>query len=147
MHAPTLLAVALLVCAPAGAAAQRSITPDSVLRSVPDSRWMHVGAGERYDVYVDRRSLAAGARRTAWVMHEFHQAQDARSGRYDRVRARVEYDCPGRRSRLRAMIQYLDGEVVASADWDEGESEWTEVVPESVGEMTMDAVCGYQPRP
>jgi hypothetical protein len=51
----------------------------------------------------------------------------------------AEYDCKGFRWRLRSIIEYtIFDEAIESL---EGSGEWVDIVPESIGESILEAVC------
>jgi hypothetical protein len=52
------------------------------------------------------------------------------------------YDCEGRRSKILSVAYYnAQGNVVHSNQWDEYESTWDDVVPDSIGEAVLMAAC------
>lgn len=54
----------------------------------------------------------------------------------------AEYDCSEKRNRLLSYVFYNSkGSVVSDYEFEDYETKWNTVVPESIGEMLLNKVC------
>ena len=80
-----------------------------------------------------------GTYREAWTKTDYSNVP---TGDVSIRRTWEDFDCAGRRMRLRGTITYgRDGKVMRTLNLDEGKAEWKGVTPATMGEAKFDAVC------
>lgn len=108
-------------------------------------RWISAGRSERLALTFDRTRItviSAGTYRI-WERRSYLNTQTNSGGDvYDVVLSHADVDCTRARTRLISFVQYLGNKVVKSASA-ESPDRWQPVVPESIGEALMEAVCAH----
>jgi hypothetical protein len=108
-----------------------------------EGRWVSLGRIENGGSEFDRLSVTSAGYQTYlyWERETYDAPQKDKSGaRFDVVMVQYELSCSEKRFRTRSATQYLKGKVVWSSTW---LGEWDTAIPETVGEVTMTAVCTY----
>ena len=105
-------------------------------------------AGEYYAISYSKTLLAVadlsntvanGERITTWMTFVFRPAKDGVQFSVERT----EMDCPGKRSRVVSFVSYsAKNEIVDRG----GPGVWRDVVPESIGDLTLNALCRPETR-
>ena len=124
-----LLAAALLSASPA-----------------PAEDWALISESEKGVIYsLDRDSVRdMGEYRQAWTRTDYSKVAE---GDVSLRRARADFDCSGRRVRLRGTVAYdRSGGILRTSNFEESESPWREVQPGTMGESTLEAVCAAEIR-
>ncbi|HEU0298950.1 MAG TPA: surface-adhesin E family protein [Longimicrobium sp.] len=111
----------------------------------PGDRWVRAGGSDNFSTYVDVTRITTGADGivSAWTRREYNQIQRREWATYDVQINRMEFDCRRSLTRLRYAAYELAGEIVETTTWAPGESEWGEVIPESVGEAVLTFICEF----
>ena len=109
-----------------------------------ETRWIvgFLGAGRR--VSIDRTRVTAQGNDVyrVWERWEAEEpVQDEEGEWYDASLTQSDYDCRGLRMRILEIHTYSRGTVVATSRVPPGMQTWDSVVPESIGEQTLRAVC------
>lgn len=107
------------------------------------AEWKRVGAAVDRAVYINPSSIRKTADGyKAWFLEDYLKRQYSGSGALLSSKALFEYDCDGEQSRLLSTADYSEpmgaGEPVGT---DLGSGRWHPVVPDSIGEAKMKAVC------
>lgn len=119
----------------------RTTGPVASNGSTGDSGWQRVASAGGAIYYLSRDLIRReGAYLSAWTKTD-HSGDETVS--YYGARNLWYYDCPSRRMALKATTTYdRNGGVDESAEVPASELEWQSVVPESVGEASLEFVCG-----
>jgi hypothetical protein len=109
-----------------------------------ETRWVvgFLGAGRR--VSIDRTRVTSQGNDVyhVWERWEAEEpVQDSDGEWYDATLTRSDYDCRGLRMRILEIHTYSRGTVVDTTRVPPGMQTWDSVVPESIGEQTLLAVC------
>jgi hypothetical protein len=110
-----------------------------------DARWTVLAESEAQRVAFDRTTLRPMVGRVvrAWVRNDYGSPQTDESGTYDRTMDQMDYDCEQLRFRHVASTYHLDEQVVDS-ELPSEPGEWVSIVPESMGETVINAVCAVR---
>jgi hypothetical protein len=109
--------------------------------------WIYVGSSVNGDKYYVRNSAINNYSKKIWSKQVSKSMTYKKAGKtYTLVNGYCvdlkEYDCSGRQSKLISFAYYdSKGNVVFSMQFQDYESEWHDVYPDSVGEMLLDKVC------
>lgn len=109
-----------------------------------ETRWIvgFEGSGRRVSIDRTRVTALGNDIYRVWERWEAEEpVQDSDGNWYDASLSRSDYDCRGLRMRVLEINTYSRGEVVDTARFPADNQEWDSVVPESIGEITMHAVC------
>lgn len=107
-----------------------------------DPRWTVVGETEERRISFDRTTLRPMGARVlrAWVRNDYAAPETDDGITFDRTLDQIDYDCGQRRFRLVASTYHL-GDQVTGNDSPPEPSNWVSVVPETMGEDIIAAVC------
>ena len=117
----------------------------------PDGNlWKHVArnAKRSTEVYVIRRPvLGEGKFLKTWFLWSYSEPRTLRDGTaYQSTKDLSLFDCKSKRFAIRQIIYYTDtvaeGNVVRSNSMSDGELEFDDPSPGSVGEAVLDQACG-----
>lgn len=111
-----------------------------------DARWQVIAQTEDRRISFDRGTVrpAGGRVLRAWIRNDY-AAPDRRDGMtFDRTLDQIEYDCEQLRFRIFASTYHLGDRVVGSESPAQP-SDWVSIVPETVGEDIIAAVCATRP--
>jgi hypothetical protein len=126
------------------ATAQQYVTTDTMALALD---WTQVASADdlAVEVHPGRLSRDADGMIRGWERTKYKTPRRAKNGKtYVSVMVQTRYDCDARRSMSTRGIHYdRSGGVVISWTVPTYDQEWTEVVPESVGEAVLDEVCAY----
>lgn len=118
--------------------------PAGGLAPLDETRWIvgFQGAGRRVSIDRTRVTSQGNDVYRVWERWEAEEAvRDDEGEWYDASLTRADYDCRGLRMRILEIHTYSRGEVVDDTRIPPGMQSWDSVVPESIGEQTMLAVC------
>ena len=108
-----------------------------------DARWGVVWQNEEQRISFDRTTVrpAGGGAVRAWIRNDYAVPETRDGVRFDRSMDQIEYDCQQLRYRIFASTYHL-GEQVVGSESPAAPSDWASIVPETVGEDILAAVCG-----
>jgi hypothetical protein len=106
-------------------------------------RWMPVAHSVNRVLEVDTQTLQrSGPRVTVWERSRYKSTQSFRDGgRYDATLVQQRYDCDARTVTLLAWLADLQGNRVDSDDVPDYKQTATAIVPDSIGEIVLNAIC------
>ena len=110
-----------------------------------DARWGVIAESGDRRISFDRATVrpAGGRVVRVWIRNDY-AAPDRRDGMtFDRTMDHIEYDCEQLRFRIVASTYHLGDQVVGN-DSPAQASDWVSIVPETVGEDIITAVCATQ---
>lgn len=140
----TLLLIVGCGFGPRKAAAQIATT-DTMAMAIPE--WVVVSGAEGVTIEVNFSRLTRDSNGIirGWERRQHTTPQRSENGKtYISTMVQAHYDCDGRRSKLLQGVSYdRRGNVVTSWTLPVYSHEWHDVVPESIGEGTLNAVCAY----
>src|SRR5688500_16083665 len=126
-------------------ASNASLGSASVGETATNRRWIAAGQSSKLSLAFDQTritTISAGLYRI-WERRIYLEPQrNSKGDLYDRSLSQVDIDCARGRSRLVNFVDYLRDKVVNSADYEDSDS-WSAVVPESIGETQLQAVCAH----
>lgn len=110
-------------------------------------RWLLVGKSitdDRY--YIDTQTLRhSGGNVTVWVQTKAAEVQQLSGGDdYDSSLVFFEFDCAGRRQRMKTASYRLEGRLVLSEDVPSFQQTWSSIGPDTMAEVILEAVCRRQ---
>jgi len=110
-----------------------------------DNRWVYVlQTAEGGGVYFDSRTMSRiGRNRRAWVKLSYDQVQVDGEMQFDDMLVLMQLDCESNKSKKEAEALHLGGELVSSTDIPSYQQEWSNVLPGTVGEAILDAICSH----
>lgn len=113
------------------------------LFSQTDERWVIVTNDLESDIYIDKQTITQnGDIFTFWRLDKYYKpkGEQKASGEvflYDEARVQEYYNARTSEIKLKRAVFYYEGSPVYFQDFPY--SEWSELVPDTIGE----AVCGY----
>lgn len=110
------------------------------------SDWTQVSGSDAMKVYFDKASVVrSGKMRKAWVTYSYKEAQTSNSKPYKSVKSLGLYSCSERMSGDFQMTWYAEeiGLGLVTSTWQipTKDIRFSEVVPDSVGEGALNAIC------
>jgi serine protease Do len=113
--------------------------------STDGARWVTTGRSSTGNTFSYDRTriqpMGSGVYRV-WTRRELDSPADNTAGDYyDRALSMDEIDCRRSRTRMVQLFEYLHSKLVYSSD--SAPSEWSAIVPETVGETHFQTLCRY----
>ena len=106
------------------------------------AEWVNVGGSNMFNSYIDPATIRKdGNLRKVWSIQDLKQRY--KNGEMSR-RAKEEYDCQGERSRLLSLSFHSEpmaGGTTLSSNNFENPDHWTQIPPDSAGEIILKIVC------
>lgn len=109
----------------------------------PRDRWAQVGGGDSFTTYVDTQTLQRnGGDVTVWIRNAYDKPKTDKAGdTYDEALNLSTYHCASRQYTKKVASQRLRGKPVWSYEYKSYEQERKSIMPDTVGEVIMEAVC------
>lgn len=128
--------------APAAQSAARAPEPASA-PPPPRDRWLKVVVSDSFTTYVDTQTLQRnGTDVTVWIKRVYDGPENLTDGTtYNEGWALMTYHCISRQTTLKDLSYRLRGNLVWSREYKSYEQERVSVMPDTVGESIMEAVC------
>lgn len=110
------------------------------------SDWSLLDTSDIAQVYLDKSSVARfGKIRKAWIAYSYKDAETYNGKSYKSSKTLGLYSCAERTSGIYQSTSYADeygkGLVISSWQIPSKDVHFSEVVPDSIGEVTIDAIC------
>jgi hypothetical protein len=122
-------------------AAAAAVNPPAA-RTLDANRWIAVSNGQTGTVYLDTTQItkSPGGTHRVWLLHENNDVERFGTLLIRRYIRQVELDCANRQTRNVVAIAYDDAGSPVATERNES-APWIAVVPESIDEGVMRALC------
>lgn len=105
-------------------------------------RWVSVGGSDSFTTYIDTQTLQRnGMDVTVWVKYAYGKPKTTDGDTYDEELRLLTYHCASRQVTVKVLNQRLRGNSVWRGELKSYEQERQSIVPGTVGETIMQAVC------
>lgn len=108
----------------------------------PRDRWISVGGSDSFAAYIDTQTLQRnGMDVTVWIKYAYDKPETKDGDTYDEELRLFTYHCASRQVTAKVLNQRLRGNPVWSGELKSYQQERQSIVPGTVGEQIMQAVC------